>query len=177
MIRRWTYGLAAAFILACSFTVLKAQEENCKLLDDEAGRRFLPDRVPMETDVIPVDSKNFSAMQFPNKSRIAVAGLLTSGMSEEMQKKYQYVLIAETRLKLDRWNIPAGMVGLSFEPGAKPDAPTRTLIVRDFSGSEIEKIAFKLIQGGAAAGIALTPKGPRDFELRIGKYVIQGKQN
>ncbi len=177
MICRWTPGLVVAFLLACSFTGLRAQEENCKLLDEEAGRRFLPDRVPMETDVIPLDSKNFSAIQFPNKSRIAVAGLLTSGLSDSMQKKYQYVLIAETRLKLDRWNIPAGMVGLSFEPGAKPDAPTRTLTVRDFSGSEVEKISLKLIQGDAAANVALTPKGPRDFELRIGKYAILGKQN
>ncbi len=170
------YGLAI-FALGCPFVLLRAQGENCKQLDSDAGRKFLPDRVPMEMDVIPVDSTNFSAIQFPNKSRIAIAKLLTTGMSEAVQKKYQYVLIAETRLKLDRWNVPAGMVGLSFESEAKSDAPTRTLIMRDFSGSEVDRITLKLDAAGPATALALTPKGPTGFELRIGRYVIQGKQN
>ncbi|HYK87714.1 MAG TPA: hypothetical protein VE398_03020 [Acidobacteriota bacterium] len=176
MMRRMICGLAIAFVVSSSI-VLLAQEENCRSLDADAGRRFLPDRVPMEMDVIPVDNKNFSAIQFPNKSRIAIAGLITSGMSDATQKKYQYVLIAETRLKLDRWNVPAGMVGLSFESEAKPDAPTRVLVMRDFSGSEIDRITLKLDPNSPAGTISLTPKGTTDFELRIGKYVIPGKQN
>jgi hypothetical protein len=176
MMRRLINGLAIVFILGSAFILLLAQEENCRLLNLEEGRRFLPDRVPMEMDTIPVDNQKFSALQFPNKSRIAIAVLQSSGMPDAVQKKYQFVLIAETRLKLDRANIPAGMVGLAFEPESKPDAPARTLIARDFSGSEIDRITLKLDPSGQAATIALTPKGPRDFELRIGKYVIQGSQ-
>jgi len=175
MMRRLINGLAIFVVLGSSF-ILLAQEENCRLLNPEEGRRFLPDRVPMEMDTIPVDNQKFSALQFPNKSRIAIAVLQTSGMPDAAQRKYQFVLIAETRLKLDRANIPAGMVGMAFESESKPDAPTRTLIARDFSGSEIDRITLKLDPSGQAATIALTPKGPRDFELRIGKYVIQGSQ-
>lgn len=176
MTRRLICGLALAYVLGGPYVLLPAQEENCKVLDPEAGRRFLPDRVPMELDVIPVDTKNFSALQFSNKSRIAIAGLLTSGMADATQKKYQYVFISETRLKLDRWNIPAGMVGLSFDAGSKPDAPTRAMVVRDFSGSEIDRITLKLDPGSSATNVSLTPKGSNDFELRIGKYVINGSQ-
>jgi hypothetical protein len=176
MMRRLTYGLVIAFILGSSIVFLLAQEENCRLLTPEEGRRFLPDRVPMEMDTIPVDNKNYAALQFPNKSRIAIAGLLTAGMSDAIQKRYQLIFIAETRLKLDRWNLPAGMVGLSMEPESKPDAQTRTLVARDFSGSEIERITLKLDTSAPAAGIAFTPRGPNNFELRIGKYVIQGSQ-
>jgi hypothetical protein len=176
MMRRLIYGLAIAFMLGSSIFLLLAQEENCRLLTSDEGHRFLPDRVPMEMDTIQVDNKNFSALQFPNKSRIAIAMLQTSGMPDAVQKKYQFVFIAETRLKLDRSNLPAGMVGLAFEPDSKPDAPTRTLIARDFSGSEIDRITLKLDPSGQAATVTLSPKGPRDFELRIGKYVIQGSQ-
>jgi hypothetical protein len=176
MMRRLLDGLAIVFILGSSFVLLLAQEENCRLLTLEEGRRFLPDRVPMEMDTIPVDNKNFSALLFPNKSRIAIAVLQTSGMPDAVQKKYQFVFVAETRLKLDRSNIPAGIIGLAFEPESKPDAPTRTLIARDFSGSEIDRITLKLDPSGQAATVALTPKGPGDFELRIGKHVIQGSQ-
>ncbi len=176
MTRRLICGLALVYILGGLYLLLPAQEENCKVLDPEASRRFLPDRVPMEMDVIPVDAKNSAALQFPNKSRIAIAALVTSGMSDATQKKYQYVFISETRLKLDRWNIPAGMVGLAFDAGSKPDSPTRTMVVRDFSGSEIDTITLKLDPSASATGVALTPKGPGDFELRVGKYVIRGNQ-
>jgi hypothetical protein len=176
MMHRFTYGLAMAFILGSSFALLQAQEENCRVLNPEESRRFLPDRVPMEMDVIPVDIKTSSAIQFPNKTRTAIAGLTTSGMSDAAQKKYQFVLISETRLKLDRWNIPAGMVALSFVQESKPDAPTRTMTVRDFSGSEIERIVLKLDPSSPAEAVSLTPKGPREFDLRVGKYVILGKQ-
>ncbi len=176
MMRRLISGLALAYVLGGLYVQMPAQEENCKVLDTEAGRRFLPDRVPMEADMIPVDTKAFSALQFANKSRIAVAGLLTAGLSDATQKKYQYVFISETRLKLDRWNIPAGMVGLAFDANSKQDAPTRSMSVRDFSGSEIDRITLNLDPGGSAATVGLTPKGPGEFELRIGKYVIKGSQ-
>ncbi len=174
---RWIrYGLAIAAVLGSSLVFVPAQEESCRLLDAEAGRKFLPDAVPMETDVIPVDAKNYSALQFPNKSRIAIAGLLTSGMPDSVQKKYRYVLIAETRLRLDRVNLPAGMIGLAPDASAKPDAASLALIARDFSGSEISRVVLTLDASGQPATVALTPKSPTEFELRIGKYVIRGSQ-
>ena len=176
MMRGIRCGLAVAAILGSSLVFVLAQEENCRLLDTEAGRKFLPDAVPMETDVIPVDTKNFSALQFPNKSRIAIAGLLTAGMPDAVQKKYRYVLVAETRLKLDRVSLPAGMIGLAPDAGAKQDPASLVLIARDFSGSEISRVVLTLDAGGQAAALALTPKSPTEFELRIGKYVIRGSQ-
>jgi hypothetical protein len=35
----------------------------------------------------------------------------------------------------------------------------------------------KLDPGGPSGVVSLTPTGPKEFDLRIGKYVIQGKQN
>jgi hypothetical protein len=77
------------------------------------------------------------------------------------------------RIKLDRWNLPAGMVGVSLEPAA-PDAPFRTLIGRDFSGSEIDRIQLKLDPEGKDGGVAFVVTGPSAFQLRIGKYVAEG---
>jgi hypothetical protein len=165
-------GLAAAMAVGGCISVL-GQEEGLKLLDPEATRRFLPDRVPMETDLIPVDSRNATALQFPNKSRVAFAALSTSGLSADMQKKYQYVFVSETRVKLDRWSLPAGMVGVSLEPAA-PDAPTRTMIGRDFSGSEIDRVQLKLDPQGKEGSVSFVPKSATTFELRIGKYVVEG---
>jgi len=94
-----------------------------------------------------------------------------------MRQKYQFVFVSETRVRLDRWNVPAGMVGMGFEPAKDENAPTRVLIARDFTGNEIERIIFRLDPNAKEASvISFTPKGPRDFELRIGRYVIQGTQ-
>ncbi len=176
MTRRLVCGLALALVVGSSFVLLIAQEENCRVLDPDAGRRFLPDRVPMEMDSISVDNKNFAALQFANKSRFAFAALVTAGLSDTARKRYQFVFISEARIKLDRANLPAGMVGMSWESEASADAPTRTMVARDFSGSEIDRIIFKLDASSQETGITITPKGPANFELRIGKYVIQGSQ-
>ena len=154
-----------------------AQEGLCRLLDPEAARRYLPDRVPMETEVIALDLKSAVAIEFPDKSRIGFALLVNSGLSEEMKRKYQYVLVAETKIRLERASLPAGMVGLALEPETAPNAAIRGLIARDFSGTEIDRIPIKLDSSAQeASGVAVAPKGPKEFELRIGKYVAQGAQ-
>jgi len=169
-------GLAVLIVLASSLLALRAQEEPCRLLDPESGRRFLPDRVPMEAELIQVDGKNYSALQFANKNRIAIAALVTAGYAKEIQQRYQYVLISETRIRLDRWSIPAGMVGLSMEPETQKDAPTRILIARDFSGTEIDRITLQLDPNASGSSVSFTPKGSKEFELRIGRYLVQGSQ-
>lgn len=152
------------------------QGDTCRALTPEEGRRFLPDRVPMESETIQVDTKNFAALQFPDKSRFAIAGLLNAGLSSEMRQKYQFVLISETRLRLDRWNIQAGMNGIGLEPDKTADAPTRVMIVRDFMGTETERAVLKLDPSSPDVPFSVVPKGPTSFDLHIGKYFISGSQ-
>jgi len=152
------------------------QGDMCRILTQDEGRRFLPDRVPMESESIQVDSKNFAALQFPDKTRFAIAGLLNSGLSSEMRQKYQFVLISETRLRLDRWTVQAGMNGMALEPDRTADAPTRVLVVRDFMGAETERVTLKLDPSASDAPFLVEPKGPTSFELHIGKYSISGSQ-
>ena len=166
-------GLLLAWILACAFVSLSAQEEEPRILDADASHRFLPDRVPMETEMIPVDVKNCSVLQFPDKTRAGIAGLVTASLGGDMQQKYQYVLVSETKLKFERWTLPAGMVGLSLD-GDK-ETPTRALIARDFNGSVIDRLTLKLDAAAPASTVSLAPKG-KDFTMHIGKYVIQGSQ-
>jgi hypothetical protein len=175
--RRMLLGAQAVMFIAGGLLCYAlAQGEMCRVLTQEEGRRFLPDRVPMESDSIQVDSKNFAALQFPDKSRFAIALLVNSGLSSEMRQKYQFVLISETRLRLERWNIQAGMSGIALEPGKTPDAPTRVMIVRDFIGTETERAILKLDPSAPEAPLSIVPKGPTSFELRIGKYSISGSQ-
>jgi len=175
--RRTLFGAQAVMLVAGGLLYFAlAQGEMCRVLTEEEGRRFLPDRVPMESESIQVDSKNFVALQFPDKSRFAVALLLNSGLSSEMRQKYQFVLVSETRLRLERWNIQAGMNGLALEPDKTPDPPTRVMVVRDFIGTETERVILKLDPGAPEAPLSIVPKGPTSFEVRIGKYSISGSQ-
>jgi hypothetical protein len=131
----------------------------------------------MEAEVIALDLKSAVAIEFPDKSRIGLAILLSSGLSEDMKRKYQYVLVAETKTRIERVSLPAGMVGLALEPETAPNAATRALIARDFSGAEIDRIFLKLDPNAQeSSGVAVAPKGPKEFELRIGKYVARGAQ-
>jgi hypothetical protein len=166
-------GLVLATILgAC--VVGHAQDETVRLLEPQAARRFLPDRVPMETDMIGVDAGTCAVLQFPDKTRLGLAVLVTASLTADMKKKYEYALVSETRVKLGRWTLPAGMVGLSLQGVAQ--APVRTLVARDFNGAEIERITLQLDASAPEAPIALKPTGTREFTLYIGKYAIQGSQ-
>jgi hypothetical protein len=168
-------SLIVTLILGSVILSLPAQEEKCRLLDAESGRKYLPDRAPLESESIPIDNKVISVLQFPDKSRTALALLAVSGLSGEMRKKYQYVLVSEAKLKLGRWNLPAGMIGLGVD-SAGSDAPSRILVARDFIGTEIERITLALDPQAQDVPIALVPTGPREFEFRIGKYMIRGSQ-
>ena len=175
--RRMMVAVQAVMIIAGGLLCFALpQGEMCKVLSQEDGRRFLPDRVPMESDSIQVDSKNFAALQFPDKSRFAIAGLLNSGLSSEMRQKYQFVLISETRLRLGTWTIQAGMNGMALEGDKGPDAPTRVLVVRDFMGTETERAILKLDPNAPDTPFSIVPTGPTSFELHIGKYSITGSQ-
>lgn len=152
------------------------QGDMCRVLTPEEARKFLPDRVPMESDSIQVDSKNFAALQFPDKSRFAIASLLNSGLSVEMRQKYQFVLISESRIKLDRWSVQAGMNGIALEPDKTADPPTRVMVIRDFTGAETERAVLKLDPSSQDVPFSIVPKGPTSFDLHIGKYFISGSQ-
>ncbi len=174
--RRVLLGVFAVVLAGGASCRAQAQGEGARLLTPEELRKFLPDRVPMESELIALDAKYSCAMQFSDKTRLGVAALVTSSLSGDMRKKYQYVFIAETRLKLDRWYLPAGMTGFSLEPESSPGAAARTMVVRDFMGSELERPVLKMDPGAADAQILLAPRGPNGFELHIGKYLISGTQ-
>jgi len=177
MLQKLLVGLAIFVAWGTCLHQLQAQEGVCKVLDKAAAQRYLPDRVPMETEVIQVDMSNVAAIEFPDKSRIAFAQLANAGLSAEMKQKYQYVLVSEARVKLDRLNLPAGMIGMAFVPEKAEGATTRTLIARDFSGSEIGQITF-LVDTNAKvdSSVGFASKGPKEFALSVGKYVVQGAQ-
>ncbi len=168
-------GIAAPGLLlaACTPGILPGQEEAFRVLDAEAGRRFLPDRVPMEAEMIPVDMKNYSVVQFADKTRAGVAGLVTAGLTAEMKQKYEYVLVSETKLRFGRWILPAGMVGLSL--GGGKETPTAILTARDFNGSIIDRLTLQFDAAAPASTVALTLKGEQ-FTMHLGRYVIQGSQ-
>jgi len=155
--------------------LLSAQEDVCKLLDREAARMFVPDRIPMETELLAVDAKNLAAIQFADKSRIAFAAITSAGLSAQLRSRYQYVLISEARLQLGGINLAPGMAGLSMQEDGK-NAASGFLVVRDVSGREIDRLALKQEPEAKGSSISLTPTGAREFELHIGKYVIQGAQ-
>ena len=167
-------SLALVMILA-SLSLLSAQTDFCRLLDREASRMFVPDRVPMETELVAVDSRNVAALQFPDKSRLAFAAIVTSGLSAQIRAKYQYVLISEARLQLGGTSLPAGMVGFGLEATGN-SAGTGTLVAREISGREIDRLSLRQDPEAKSSNISLTPKGPKEFELHIGKYIIQGAQ-
>ncbi len=169
-------SLILLVILGGGLPGLLAQEDKCRAMDPESGRKFLPDRAPLGPDSIAIDNKIFSGIQFPDKARTAIAALTTSGLSEEARRKFQYVLVSESKLKLGRWTIPAGMNGLGLAPAGPDNPPTRILITYDFLGTETERIALTLDPQAEDVPLALIPKGPKEFELRIGKYSIQGSQ-
>ena len=177
MLLRLFLGLTILVSLGACLPEPMAQESACKALDAAAARRYLPDRVPMETEVIPVDVNSVAAIEFPDKSRVAFAQLSNSGLSAEMKQKYQYVLVAEARVKLGQLNLPAGMIGIAFVPNKAAGAATRTLIARDFSGSEIGEIDLRIDPNAKdESSIGFASRGPKQFELSIGKYVVQGAQ-
>ncbi len=177
MLQKLLVGLAILIAASACLPALQAQENACKILDATAARRYLPDRVPMETEVIPVDMNNIAAIEFPDKSRIAFAQLSNAGLSAEMKQKYQYVLVSEARVKLGQLNVPAGMIGMAFVSNKAAGATARALIARDFSGSEIGQIDLRMDPNAKdETSVRFTSKGPKEFELSIGKYVVQGAQ-
>lgn len=171
-------GIAILLALGAPFQTSPAQDEprTCHSLDQKTALMFVPDKVPLEAENIPVDARNLVALQFPNKERIAIALLITSVYSTDFREKYQYVFVSETRVRLDRWNLPAGMIGLGLEPASDRDLPTRTLVARDFLGQELERITLKLDTSSPAVLVSLTPQGEKEFELRMGRYVVRGAQ-
>jgi hypothetical protein len=167
-------GLVLMMVLA-GISLLSAQADFCKLLDREASRMFVPDRIPMETELLAVDSRYVAALQFPDQSRLAFVAIATSGLSAQIRARYQYVLISEARLQLGGTNFPPGMVGFGLET-TDANAVTGTLVAREVGGREIDRLALRQDPEAKSTGIFLMPRGPKEFELRIGKYIIQGAQ-
>ncbi len=177
MLRRLFVGVVMFAAFGAWLPEIRAQEGGCKVLDPSAARRYLPDRVPLETELIPVDMSHVAAIEFPDKSRVAVALLASSGLSAQMKKKYRYVLVAEARVRLDQLNLPAGMIGLGFASENVKDAATSTMIARDFSGSEIGQISLSLSPNAREeSSVSFVPQGADKFELNLGGYVVQGAQ-
>jgi hypothetical protein len=177
MLQRLLVGMTIFAALGACMCETRAQEGGCKVLDAASARRYLPDRVPMETEVIQVDMNHVAAIEFPDKARVAAAQLSNSGLSAQMRQKYQYVLVAEAKVRLDHLNLPAGMVGLGFAAENAKDAPARTMIARDFTGSEIGQVSLSLATNARdESSISFVPKGANEFELNLGGYVVQGAE-
>ena len=175
MMKSFTRIALALTLVLSAWTAVSQEQPKCRSLDASGARRFLPDRVPLEAELVAVDSGKFTALEFPDKTRLAIAPLVTSGLPSAFRQKYEFILVSETRVKLGRWDLPSGMVGIALEP-ENLDAPTRMLIARDFSGNEIERVALQLATSGKETRLNLVPKGEKEFELRFGSYVIAGKQ-
>lgn len=166
--------LALAALLVGPFVLMASAQETplCRPLDATQALRFVPDRVPFETDSLPVDARTIAALEFPDKARVAIAPLMTSG---SMKQKYEFVIFSESRLVIGGTRLPSGLIGLGFEPGDR-DATTRTVIARDFTGTEVGRFCMELDPAAKAAGVALVPTKDKAFELRIGAYAVEGMQ-
>ena len=114
--------------------------------------------MPLEAESVALEGRSVAALEFPDQTRLVIAPLLTSGLPSAFRQKYEFILVSETRVRLGRWDLPSGMVGIALEP-ENLDAPTRMLIARDFSGNEIERVALSLATGGKAARLSLVLKG------------------
>jgi hypothetical protein len=151
-------------------------QQGAKTIEDRAVLKILPDRVPLEAETIAVDTRSFSAIQFPDGNRVVIAPLITSGYGQDLQAKYQYILVSESRLVIAGNQIPSGLVGLGIKPEENRDAPTRQLVARDFSGQQVAAITLTLETSSPARPVKLMPKGEKEFELRFGRYVVEAKQ-
>jgi hypothetical protein len=174
-----TISIAFAMLLVSftSFMPGSGQDRSAlQLLDQNSARRLLPDKVPLEMETIPADAKNLAALQFADGLRIVFAPLVTSGYAADFREKYAYILVGETGIQLDQWTLPAGMVGLGWEGPTDPDAPTRCLVARDFTGAVINRITMRLDLSAAELRVGLKITGANEFELRLGKYVIRGSE-
>ncbi len=171
-------GIMLIVFLGMPLHSVPAQEgtKTCISLDPQSALRLIPDKVPLETEAIPVDTRNLAAIQFPDKTRLAIAPLITSGYATDMRSKYHFILVSETRVYLGRTCLPAGVVGLGLKPEENREALTRTLVARDFTGNEIEHVTLQLDTSRPPTVVSLTPKGEKEFELRFGRYVVQGRQ-
>ena len=145
----------------------------CRVLDANEAKELLPESVLLKTETIPVDMKNFTGLQFTDKTRVAIAPLINSGCEPGIQKQYGFVLVSETRMGLGNWTLPSGIIGLSVEQ-ADPKSPTVTLVARSVSGVVIERICLFFDASMPPVRVALTPRCENEFELRIGSYAIIG---
>jgi hypothetical protein len=169
---------AVLFVLiALAFQPSSAQDNKpCVSLDGSSARQFMPDRVPLEMETILVDNGKLTAIQFPDKLRLGIAPLSTSGHSSDIQAKYQYGLVSETGFYLGRRLMPSGVIGLALLREEDPETHERILVARDFTGAEIDRIRLQPDPNGRPSPLLLTPKGEKEFELRFGHHVIIGKE-
>lgn len=168
--------LASLLVVGALGVPSHSQEElKCRALDPNEAKELLPERVRLKTETIPVDMKNITGLQFSDKSRIAIAPLITSGYESGIQKKYGFVLVSETRVGLGNWTLPSGVIGLGVEQ-TEQKAPTITLVARDFTGVVMERICLFFDASMPPVRVALIPRCENEFELRIGSYAIIGWQ-
>src|SRR5688572_9889873 len=167
-------GVAFALLLVVTALSVRShsqEEPKCHALDANEAKELLPEIVWLRTGTIPVDMKNFTGLQFLDKTRVAIAPLITSGDESGIQKKFAFVLVSETRLGLGNWTLPSGIFGLSVEQ-AEPKSPTVTLVARDFSGVVIERVCLFFDASMSPVLVGLIPRCENEFELRIGSYAI-----
>ena len=161
-------------VLAVAAIALAQEDVNQpRMLGNTEARRFVPDRVPLETEIVAVDYSRISAVEFADKTRLAIAPLLISSGSFEFKRKYQFVLVTEARLRLGKSSLPSGLVAIGLEP-VETDAAVMNLLTRDFSGSEIDRLFLHLGENGPSARVAIVPKGEKTFELWIGRFMTEG---
>ena len=172
-----TIGLVLLVMFGASQSAAAQQgSKMCLAIEDKAVLKILPNKVPLEAETISVDTRSFSALQFPDGSRVVITPLITSGYGQDLQAKYQFILVSESRLVIGGNQIPSGLVGIGIKPEENREAPTRQLIARGFTGEQIAAITLTLDTGSPAKAVKLTPKGEKEFELRFGRYVVLAKQ-
>lgn len=170
--------ILVAVALSASLWPLQAQslDQKCNSLDNAAALQFVPDWVPLESEVIPIDTGNLSAVRFPDRSRVAIAPLRTSSYSRVIQDKYQFILVSETRLMVEEVIIPSGLTGLSLEPEPGTEGPACTLVARDFTGREISRIGMQADNTRQPSRVSIVPGEQGGFVIRFGAYKVEGRQ-
>jgi hypothetical protein len=171
-------GLALLLVFGAYYQSAPAQQASkmCVTIEDRSVLKILPDKVPLEAETIAVETRSFSALKFPDGNRVVIAPLITSGYGQDLQAKYQFILVSESRLVIEGNQIPSGLIGIGIKPEENREAPTRQLVARGFNGELLAAITLTLDTSGPARPVKLTPKGEKEFELRFGRYVVVAKQ-
>lgn len=113
----WIALVALAIGLAGS--ALKAQAGGDAVLSAADATKLLPASVYFKGQSATTQLRNSGGVKFADGLFVLATLVDTSGYSSDIQQKYQAYFIAETPVKIEGHELPAGIYGVGFVPESK----------------------------------------------------------